>query len=707
MKTSIAKAYVQVIPSADGMRSNLSSIFSKEMPSAGQSAGQSFGSNMIGKLKGVIAAAGIGKMISEALLKGADLQQTLGGVETMFKDSADTVIKNAEQAYKNAGMSANEYMETVTGFSASLLQSLEGDTVAAAKAADTALTDMSDNANKLGTDMELIKNAYQGFAKQNYTMLDNLKLGYGGTKTEMQRLLQDAQKLSGVEYDISSLADVYEAIHVIQTEMGITGTTAKEASTTFSGSFASMKSAFSDFLANLPLGRDIGPSLVALEETVFTFIVNNLVPMLGNLLAGLPEALQGALSMAIRGLNMIANNTGEIVQFGLDLVLSLGKAIITAVPYLAEAAWGIVTELGRVIVETDWAQIANDTMTSLRESLDVAAGEILGTDGNIVKSVLDAIAAGFPDLLDQGGKMVSNLITGIFDELPELVDSALTLTVDFVGELLKNLPNIINTGKDILRSLVDGVYGAIPDMLRSGADAVGELLSGVLHSIPDVISSGFELIASLIEGLGEAAPHVYDAIGDVIMILWEAIKETDWLQLGKDIINGLINGLGAMGSALWDAAKNIARYALDAIKNLFGIASPSKVMRDEVGKMLPPGVAIGVEANMDPLKKSMHKLSDVTMDTLKGDLDITGALRQSASSTAAYRGGGATSPEDLLSRILQALESLGEQNMVGMNTSVLVLRDLLEAVLNIQIGDDVIFTAVERHRLKQTVIGGA
>ena len=242
MATELAKAYVHIIPSAEGISGRLSQIMGGEASSAGNSAGAALGGNLIGKLKGLIAAAGVGKLLTDTITQGSDLQQSIGGIETLFKDSADTVKKYAANAYQTAGLSANEYMQSVTGFSASLLQGLGGDTAKAADVANMALTDMSDNANKMGTDMGSIQYAYQGFSKQNYTMLDNLKLGYGGTKTEMQRLLTDAQKISGVKYDMSNLSDVYSAIHVIQGQLDITGTTAKEAASTLSGSFASMKS---------------------------------------------------------------------------------------------------------------------------------------------------------------------------------------------------------------------------------------------------------------------------------------------------------------------------------------------------------------------------------------------------------------------------------------------------------------------------------
>lgn len=273
----------------------LSKELGADIPQVGKEVGESLAGQLIGVAKKLIAAAGIGKLIHSSLMEGADLQQSLGGIETLFKGSADVVKKYANEAYKTTGLSANAYMENVTGFSASLLQSLGGDTRKAADVANMAMVDMADNSNKMGTSMDRIQDAYQGFAKQNYTMLDNLKLGYGGTKTEMQRLLADAQKLTGVKYDINNLSDVYQAIHAIQENLDITGTTAKEAATTFSGSFASMKAAAQNVLGKLALGEDIMPSLHQLFETVKTFLVGNLIPMVWNVLKGIPQVLAGAL----------------------------------------------------------------------------------------------------------------------------------------------------------------------------------------------------------------------------------------------------------------------------------------------------------------------------------------------------------------------------------------------------------------------------
>lgn len=697
MAGSIAKAYVQVIPSAEGIKGNLTNVFNSEMPSAGQSAGGIFGSNLVGKIKGLIAAAGIGKILSDSLQAGAALQQSLGGIETLFKDSAATVIANAEKAYQTAGMSANDYMEQVTSFSASLLQSLGGDTEAAAAAADMALKDMADNANKMGTDMERITDAYQGFAKQNYTMLDNLKLGYGGTKTEMERLLADAQKISGVEYDISNLNDVYQAIHVIQGELGITGTTALEASSTFSGSMASMKAAFSDLLANLATGRDIGPSLTALGETFFTFFQNNLVPMVGNIFSALPATLSSLFGMAIQGMNLIADNADSILQMGIDLVTGIGGAIISALPYLAEAALNIVTSLGTAILSTDWLQLGSDTINSLRGSLDQAAAEILGTDGNIVQSVIDAIGSKLPDLLENGGTMVNQIVDGILGALPGLVDSALNLCVSFINMLVSNLPDILQTGKKILLNLIDGIRQTFPQILLSAGDAVAKLLSGLVQNLPKILAAGFDLIVSLIKGIGNAMPNIITAAGDVAKKIWNAIKNINWIQVGKDIINGLINGIGAMASALWDAAKNIASSALNAIKSFFGIASPSKVMRDEVGKWIPPGIAVGIEANTQPLTKALHDVSTLTTDSMQADMQVTNALTRAAVPPASvYKAGVSDTVANADDRIFSILEGIDDSNSAILDNMVSLLRSILSAVLNIRISDKQLFDAVKR-----------
>ena len=295
----LGKAYVQIVPSAKGIKDSIVEELGGESARAGESAGQLFTGKLVGTIKTVLGTAAIGKMISDSVNAGGALQQSLGGIETLFKDSADKVKTYAAQAYKTAGLSANDYMESTTSFAASLLSSVSQDTDAAAQLANMAMVDMSDNANKMGTSMQDIQNAYQGFAKQNYTMLDNLKLGYGGTQAEMQRLLKDAEKISGVHYDLGNLADMYSAIHIIQTELDITGTTAREATTTLTGSFASMKAAAQNVLGQMALGEDLQPSLEALVKTACTYLVDNLLPLVVNAVGGIPEAIAIGVTIAL------------------------------------------------------------------------------------------------------------------------------------------------------------------------------------------------------------------------------------------------------------------------------------------------------------------------------------------------------------------------------------------------------------------------
>lgn len=679
MATELAKAYVQIVPSARGLKEGISGIFDNEMPAAGKKAGGILGSNIVGVVKGAIATAGIGKALSESIKAGADLQQSLGGIETLFKGSADTVIKNAERAYQTAGMSANSYMEMVTGFSASLLQGLAGDTGKAAEIADMSMKDMSDNANKMGTDMELIKNAYSGFAKQNYTMLDNLKLGYGGTKTEMERLLADAQNLSGIEYNIDNLADVYSAIHVIQEELDITGTTAKEAATTISGSAASMKAAFKDLLANLSLGNDIGPSLQALTETVMVYL-DNLIPAAWNVLQGLPEVLEMALTVAVRNLYFVSHNMDSIVQNGIELVIAIGQSIISALPYLAEAGFKIIAALGNVLLTTDWTQIVTDTISSLRDSMDIAAGEILGTDGNLIQSVVNAITTSLPDMLNSGVEIIINIADGILQSYPifldtigDMLDQMLNMIfaigpdilssgveiivnvadgilqsypvfLDAIGDLLDQMlnaifaigPEIFSSGVDLILNLVNGLINRLPDVINAAVNIMSQLLSTILSNAPQMLEQGITLIGKLIAGLISAIPKVISAVPKIISGIVDTFKNFDWLEIGSNIISGIVNGITAGISSIIDAAWDAAKSALSAAKRALGIASPSKRMRDEVGKFIPAGIAEGIKRNVNPISDAMDRLSDFTTNTLQSDLRISGSEFSAASTENSY-----------------------------------------------------------------------
>ena len=427
-----------------------------------------------------VAAAGtavvaIGK---QAVEQYAEYEQLVGGVETLFKQSADTVMGYAENAYKTAGLSANEYMNTVTSFSASLLQSLGGDTEAAAKYADMAITDMSDNANKMGTSMEMIQNAYQGFAKQNYTMLDNLKLGYGGTKEEMQRLLEDAEKLSGIEYDISSYADIVDAIHVVQTEMGITGTTAKEASTTVQGSIASMKSAYENFVIGLgDQNADIAELSTKLLESA-EVVAGNLLPVIENILSSIgtmmqekgPEMIEKFVSYAIEklpqiielGLKMVlslvkglANNLPKLVSSVLDMIATIVKTFVSSIPD--------IVSVGKQIVEGLWNGIKSMASWITNKVKNFFSGIVDGVKGvlgihspsRVFAGIGENMALGLSDGWDSEYNKIKRNITNGLDFGTATIDAKSTMS----GKLQNALTDIGNVGGDInivVQSVLDG-----------------------------------------------------------------------------------------------------------------------------------------------------------------------------------------------------------------------------------------------------------
>lgn len=656
--TELAKAYVQIIPSAEGIKGKITEALGGEVSSAGESAGKSFGSNMAGMLKKVLVVAGIGKAIKESIDQGAALQQSIGGIETLFKDSADTMKQYAAEAYKTAGMSANEYMETATGFAASLLQGLGGDTAQAAEIANTAIIDMSDNANKMGTSMESIQNAYQGFAKQNYTMLDNLKLGYGGTKSEMERLLADAQKLSGVEYNIDNLSDVYEAIHVIQGELGITGTTAQEAASTLSGSMASMKASFTNVLGNLALGEDIGPSLDALYSSVFTFLTGNLIPMVANVIRGAPQFLNGALSAAIRMLNMAANNADEIVQMGISLVSELVVGIVSAAPYLAEAALRLVAALGSALLSMDWASVANNLIAELRDYMSLAAAEILGVDGSIISAVFQSITSNLPGVLQKGIEITSNIANGIFQNLPAIIGSIGQILSQLVAFIMKNLPTILKAGVTLIKNLAMGFIQNLPEIITSMAKVIAELLATIAKHLPQILQSGIKLIGELAAGLIQAIPQLVSKVPTIISNIRNAFTQFDWKSLGADIIAGIANGIKAGISAITDAAKSAAQAALDAAKDLLGINSPSKVMKKEVGRWIPAGVAAGITDNTKMVTAAMRDLAKETTGTLQADLAMGVSQGQKRLDKAGQQGQGTQSGGFTQNITINSLEPL-------------------------------------------------
>lgn len=567
------------------------------------------------------ASAGVAALGTACINAYADYEQLVGGVETLFKDSADTIQTYADNAYKTAGLSANEYMETVTSFSASLLQSLDGDTEKAAAAADLAITDMADNANKMGTAMESIQNAYQGFAKQNYTMLDNLKLGYGGTKEEMQRLLSDAEKLSGVKYDLSSYADIVEAIHVIQTEMGITGTTAKEASTTIQGSVASMKAAW----ANLMVG-------MADDTQNFDMLLSNFIESIGTV----ADNLLPRIGIVIEGMG--------------KLVAGLAPEIASALPTLTNELLPNLVELG--------VQSISALVQGIQENGDsLAAGAL-----SIVGTLAEGIAELLPMVADTAASLVVSLADGLTESLPNIIPVAIETISTLVENLTENANTIIDAGIQIILALGEGLIAALPQLIETIPQIVINIANVINDNAPKLIDTALYLITRLAVGLVQAIPTLVVNIPKIIKAIVEAFMAFQWLNLGKQLIEGVANGVKKAGESMATAAKNtfskfksklagvevaselknIGKHIIDGIvggiknslskianiagkikdtllsklKGLFKIASPSKLMKEEVGAYIGEGIAVGIEESGQMAVDAAEDVADKIADTL-------------------------------------------------------------------------------------------
>lgn len=593
MATEIAQAYVQLIPSARGITGKIQSLLNPEASAAGQSAGQSLGSSLVSVMTKVIAAAGIGKAFSAAISEGAALQQSLGGIETLFKGSADKVKGYANEAYKTTGLSANAYMENVTGFSASLLQSLGGDTNKAAETANMAMIDMSDNANKMGTSMESIQMAYQGFAKQNYTMLDNLKLGYGGTKQEMERLLNDAQKLTGVKYDINNLSDVYNAIHAIQENLDITGTTAKEAASTFSGSFESMKAAAQNVLGKLALGENILPSLHALLKTTSTFLFDNFLPMVGNIFSGLGLVLTEGISQIASQLfgdafgsavfDQLSRVTGIFETF-FDMIFgSLSKQdnidILNTLGFSEEAATQIVNIADNIRVTFENIGVVAGNVASIVVDF---IGDLLGVkDGEQGVNLLGIAFESITGFIRDASESLSKFTSWLKDSplaLDALKSAVVGITSAWAGykavlAVIKGIETIRNATLAITNGLM------LAQFVRTGALTTAEAANaaatmgasgafGIFNAVLSANPIGLIVtaVAALTAGLvwfftqTETGQQIWSSFVDWIKQAWQGIA---------DFFVGLWSGISEGASTLWDGVVTTWNAYVESLKAMW------------------------------------------------------------------------------------------------------------------------------------------
>lgn len=472
------------------------------------------------------AATATAALVKSAVTAYSDYEQLVGGVETLFKDSASEVQKYAANAYQTAGLSANEYMETVTGFSASLLQSLDGDTKAAAEKANVAITDMSDNANKMGTSMESIQNAYQGFAKQNYTMLDNLKLGYGGTKEEMQRLLEDAEKLSGQKFDLSSYADIVDAIHVVQTEMGITGTTAKEAATTIQGSVNMTKAAWQNLVVGIADDTQDFDVLVNNFVESVTTAGNNILPRVEIALKGVGTLVEKLAPIVAKTVpNIVSTTLPSMIKAGTSMIRALLDGLLKAVPELIPCFKDIIIQLIEVIV---------DNLPLIIEAAVTIAGAI-------VSGLVEAL----PDILTAGIQLIQSLAQGLTNGIPTILSTAITIVSKLASTYLENVPQLIQTGIQLLLGLVKGILQAVPQLLQELPGIITQMVENILSCIPMIIECGIELLTSLVDALPQIIQSIVAVLPKIIYGIIEALLGhiDEIIQAGIKLLVALIDAL--------------------------------------------------------------------------------------------------------------------------------------------------------------------
>lgn len=568
------------------------------------------------------AATGMAALTKASIDQYAEYEQLVGGVDTLFKTASDKVQEYAANAYKTAGMSANEYMDTVTSFSASLLQSLGGDTEKAAQKADQAITDMADNANKMGTGMEMIQNAYQGFAKQNYTMLDNLKLGYGGTKEEMERLLADAEKLSGQKFDISSYSDIVDAIHVVQTEMGITGTTAKEAASTIQGSVSAAKSAWSNLITGIAADNADLDTLIGNFVSSVETAAGNIIPRVSVMLGGISQLVTSASTTIIpMVITTITDTLPALLQAAVALVGALGQGIIDSLPAITQAAIDILFFLANGLIE----------------NLPTLIDGIVQVTLTIVQMLTS------PDFLTQlietAILLIMTLAQGLIDAIPQLIAAVPMIIGNLLAAIIVELPNIIQMGIDLLFALIDGIIKCIPELVAAVPTLIIAFVNGIVNNLDKIILAAPQIIVSLITGIIGAIPELIAAVPRVIAAIADTIRNYDWGGIGRNIVQGLKDGIAGMWDNIKDWFNEKVNSLVGGVKRILGIHSPSKVFAG-IGGFMAEGLGEGFSDEFAAVKNDIEGSMNFDAGTITADANIGRNYTSGSYGAASTSGGG-------------------------------------------------------------------
>lgn len=594
----VGEVKYKVTADDSGLDEQISKSESKLKSGFGKAAGA------VGAAASAAVAAGATAMVSitkQAVNAYADYQQLIGGVETLFGDAADVVAKNADEAYKNAGMSANDYMETVTGFSASLIQSLGGDTAKAAELADQAIIDMADNANKMGSDLSSIQTAYQGFAKQNYTMLDNLKLGYGGTKEEMERLLEDAGKIAGTKFDIKSYADVTQAIHVMQDSMGIANATAEEAATTISGSMSAMQASWQNVLASFGTGdtEKISKAVAEMVENVKT-VAGNLIPVIGQVISGISQMIAELAPVLAKELpGMIEEALPPLLDAAVDVIETLAKGLLEAIPVLMPTVTKLIIDLANMIVSLA------------------------------------------PTIIETGIQLIVDLATGLAQALPELTPAVVDAVMTIVITLLDNIDLLLDAAIQLILALAEGLIAAQDKLIEKAPELIWSLTKALIKAAPQLLQAALELILTLIRGLVQNFGKLVQTGQQTVEKIASGFsqKVQDAKNWGRDIISNFVSGIVEKWRALTDTVKKTANI----VKDYLGFSEPEKGPLSDFHTFAPDMMdlyAKGIDDNIDKVESSVEDVSRTVAGSFTADVgynlpDISGyAADLSAAITA-------------------------------------------------------------------------
>ena len=593
--TTLGTAYVQIKPTTKGIGSAIKAELKSPSSEAGTDSGNTIASTLASSLKKMLATIGVAKILKDSLDAGGAIQQSFGGIETLYGSAADTVKQFAAEAAK-AGISANAYAEQAVSFGAALKQSFGDDLHGAAKAANTMLLDMADNSAKMGTDIESIQNAYQGFAKENYTMLDNLKLGYGGTKSEMERLIADANALKvangeAADLSIESFADVGEAIHLIQQELGLSGTAAYEAEQTFTGSANAMKASWENVIAAMTSGQmNLIPQLNQLAVSVSNFLFNNLMPMLGNFAVQLPVAIATFFKSALPIFTEQLTNVGnQIVTFTADLASKAVEFFEVGGDYIKQLATGIINNIPDAI--------------------------LAATD--VIANILDTITSLLPVIFNKGIEVLSTIVLGIIKQIPELISTIPVIFDKFVTAWER--VDWVGAGKKVIDFVCNGIQQLavnIPAILGSIGNAAASIFrridwAGLGRAVMDLISYG-------IQQLAYAIPQLVLSIGKSAV---NAFASINYMAIGINLVKGIWYGISSMTSWIINLIGGFANSVIRSIKRFFGIHSPSTETA-WMGEMLMKGFANGIEYNADLVKSAMDDVNGMVYDTMQTELAV-------------------------------------------------------------------------------------